>query len=791
MVETSGETAVPGSSSVVSTDAVNGVPSQSTATELQEDAAASLRAAALLSRKRRKIVPEKPPAPAARPHIEPSFQLDYGQEDVGSQPQFTSILTHSPPPENKPSPLPKAASPVSDIEDGQIREEGEISDEEPPPPAPPPPVRKSLSPRRNLRRSPSAGLPARHRSHRPSISIKREHTPPSLSELFPPQTQSPVYSSTHANSVFTLETPDYKLDADHVRPGLPMTQEQFDTAKDAVLDLLGWGVSPEYLLYCGLSRQLIFYVFNELNLRLPDAFDDTGLIHYPTAEMASLIPISPSIALRRLSLNLPPPFTSPAEDGYRGMPSTSRAHDDYPISNGDGFVSPASHETSTQDAENLHVIEFQRKQELMARKAAIASRKRKVSDALSRTVSNEDVDMIPPVANETVDDFLKSIEPPVLGDPTVADLIPTGDVPSDLMEVDKVPPGLMSFTPSEQQSLLPSYQSPVDTTPQSFTPTEPELIREPSPPAVLPSKLSRSKEVSASIPIVQDANGAYLARRGTKRPVAADFVDADSLRPPPSSFGQSNGNHPTSPSIPRKTSSFAGISGMRRCIIQLSDSEDDGSDAEDFIGQADSRSFSPGLGSAFGRQPPSRGPMAAAFANGGSRPASGGAGNALAGSVLLEKEEEIKRMRQMIADMEQTRLRKLAAMTGKTTPNSSPTLAQATADGDKQPASSIGFTASDTPAESAEDAVTFSGASVSHPPSSLQTHGSSVEAKEEEPVSSEIEHDAPIDMPAPDNQASESTPVEARSEARDSEHSGSGTPTIGSLPPSLVRTTSG
>ncbi len=41
-------------------------------------------------------------------------------------------------------------------------------------------------------------------------------------------------------------------------------------AKILILDLLGWGVSPEYILNRGVSHKLVCSVFADLNLRLPD-----------------------------------------------------------------------------------------------------------------------------------------------------------------------------------------------------------------------------------------------------------------------------------------------------------------------------------------------------------------------------------------------------------------------------------------------------------------------------------------------------------------------------------------
>ncbi|KAL5524412.1 hypothetical protein ACEPAF_9552 [Sanghuangporus sanghuang] len=54
-----------------------------------------------------------------------------------------------------------------------------------------------------------------------------------------------------------------------------MSDEQLHHAKVLILDLLGWGVPPEYLLQRGVSHALLYTVFTDLRLRLPDAiFED-------------------------------------------------------------------------------------------------------------------------------------------------------------------------------------------------------------------------------------------------------------------------------------------------------------------------------------------------------------------------------------------------------------------------------------------------------------------------------------------------------------------------------------
>ncbi|KIK76529.1 hypothetical protein PAXRUDRAFT_835319 [Paxillus rubicundulus Ve08.2h10] len=48
-----------------------------------------------------------------------------------------------------------------------------------------------------------------------------------------------------------------------------MTAENLDRAKSLVLDLLGWGVTPEYLVECGVSAGALYRIFTDLRLRLP------------------------------------------------------------------------------------------------------------------------------------------------------------------------------------------------------------------------------------------------------------------------------------------------------------------------------------------------------------------------------------------------------------------------------------------------------------------------------------------------------------------------------------------
>ena len=55
--------------------------------------------------------------------------------------------------------------------------------------------------------------------------------------------------------------------------GFTVSHEELDEAISIILDLLGWGVDPEYLVTTGLSPAVILRAFTELNLRLPTNLD--------------------------------------------------------------------------------------------------------------------------------------------------------------------------------------------------------------------------------------------------------------------------------------------------------------------------------------------------------------------------------------------------------------------------------------------------------------------------------------------------------------------------------------
>jgi hypothetical protein len=509
-----------------------------------------------------------------------------------------------------------------------------------------------------------------------------------------------------------------------------VNQAQYDTAKDVILDLLGWGVEPEFLLTCGLSRHIIFYVFSELNLRLPMNFDTSGLIpYYPMARSTISTPTT-NLPYRPLadSTMMPPPSSRPEASpispsraffGHPSLPPKPTPTSKAPLQKQASGAQPSPLQvntsisltnvaneqpppTSTTPTTNLHDIEQQRKQELLARKAVIASRKAKQAagntaaptptSSISPQAKDQDVDMASLIPDETVDDFLKTIGPTSDVGGTgakhatdgIAESTSKGEQSRSMsMEVDESIPGLNSSSANGDDSSGRSYTSATQAS-TSTTVLGTDMVSSPTSNSAPPSSADSGIEPppsgsSADAGLSHQARGndlimniapPQLLRRGTKRPVAADFVDLEPIRGS-NGHGYTNGGSSAHPNhLTRRkmvvAAAFAGVSGMRRCVIDLSDSEDDG-EGEPMVldygsGEyergwgraspapriASSISTPVGAGSAYGTPPP--------HINGG---VAVGA-SVRSPAVLMEKEQEIAKMRELIKQREQVRRKKLA-----------------------------------------------------------------------------------------------------------------------------------
>ncbi|VDB91433.1 unnamed protein product [Peniophora sp. CBMAI 1063] len=477
------------------------------------DAASSLRQAALMTLKRKAAAASAAPThPMGMLRGSPSIQLDYGAGDDD---------------EPAPAPVPEPAPAI--IEDKpeadsppETREEGEISDEEmqeppPSPPVPPTPTPGDLEPRSAHALQAHPSLPPRPTST----------TINSASSKVPPRLKDKTGAQDDASPTPKLP---FQLDEQHVRPGLALTQAQYDSAKDIVLDLLGWGVPPEYLVDCGLSRNLVYYVFAELNLRMPANLDTSGIVPYPPPpEMLAKWLQAVEAEKNRVD-------DVAVEDKGKGKevvdddtPSLLARISDMPVAE----VAPAP---------TLEEMEEQRRRELMARKAVQASRKRKESTMPStaqppakkltpappslveriQQITDAERRPLPVAATDSVDDFLRSIAPI----PLTSNVDMPRTASPELMDVDDGEiPGLSrsnSVTRARSTSAAPASITSTLTAP---------------PPA---SGSAHSKSSTPTPTLAVGPTGTLPASpiptrpaRRAKRPVAADFVDDPAPPPQP------------------------------------------------------------------------------------------------------------------------------------------------------------------------------------------------------------------------------------------------------------------
>ncbi|PFH54117.1 hypothetical protein AMATHDRAFT_890 [Amanita thiersii Skay4041] len=636
------------------------------------DSVSSLRAAALstLRSKRRKPGLDKPIM--SRPPPPESIQLDYGEEEQSPVQANQPAVFGSPTPPSRPTSTMKGSKHIH--EDIQMREEGEISDEESTPVVhPPKEIRRSPSPRTKI-------IAARPKSPPHFIAMANVEDQPStpsrhifdLSPVPPvptrPRSSTPTGPISHLSPI---QRTLLALDPNHVRPGLQMSQEQYDLSKDIILDLLGWGISPEYLVDCGLSREVVFYVFGELNLRLPHNLDTTGLIHY-TPERLSLA--------REAAGFSPIPG---AREPYRPLPIP-----DHITKSIQASLARAASLSSVPDISSnndLHDMEMQRRQELLARKrAVILSRKVKQSSSLSTVPSSSGESVLstpdgqgPSTSPADVDDFLKSISPKT--PEAIATLSSTfAPVPSqsnDVMDVDDIP-GLGGLRPLQTDRIHRTQSDAGDPAPSS----EDHALISPSGSAHPIEEVANSvvdprdilSPASLSMGFTRDivqrpVSEPHVVRRVSKRPVASDFVDFDT-NPRLSVVngsgygggGGGGGGANLNPIVRRKAAviDFGGVSNSsRRCVIDLSDSEEeDISLVQRSVEHDPDRgirgiSYTPGFSGA-------RGSVDSDVPSVVSTPSAMTPGAIIEPSQL---ELEIQKMKELIAKKEQDRLRKLAS----------------------------------------------------------------------------------------------------------------------------------
>ncbi|KDQ20928.1 hypothetical protein BOTBODRAFT_26939 [Botryobasidium botryosum FD-172 SS1] len=459
------------------------------------------------------------------------------------------------------------------------REEGEISDdeqEESHPVAVPAIVTPSKSDQPTSPTSPT--------KDRTNMSLSEEQpttsNPATLVQPSPPP--PPVTPPKGIPSTTTAAQHPFSTAA--ARAKLNMSSEEIHEAKVLMLDVLGWGVPPQYLLDLGLSPLCIAVCFMELRLRLPDSI--AGLIedvlstpgscalighHQPPppgspspSEPKSPVPLVEALPVHSVTPARHPPVTPPAAD-------RSPRHSPY------ASPSPIGHQRPPVD---LHEIETLRKQELLARRAAIQSRSRKQAAAVASR---------PPAPSEEELEMLIADAIRTNGNSEVYDT-PVDD--RDAMDVDLA--FLQSPDAMEVDELVVEEKHPPEdhSVPHNGTSKTPSIA--PVPPSDAPAVDTFLESQSGGSPsyhassIVPTRNLALdhksFGKRGTKRPVAADFVDSDDSPSRPASTGPVAGRPPLPLPFPLIKRHRSFVPEMpKRIIIDVSEDEDYG-DLEETMG---------------------------------------------------------------------------------------------------------------------------------------------------------------------------------------------------------------
>ncbi|EJD34851.1 hypothetical protein AURDEDRAFT_117553 [Auricularia subglabra TFB-10046 SS5] len=617
----------------------------------QERNADELRAAALLTLKaKRKRGPEPVPLqslPAAGRPL-----------SVSGPDSSTPKLNY----DDEPLPTPPASAlpGLADKEDGEISEAEAAAGPGhksvaivPLALAPPPAAPRASSSGENGARTIVLDQPTPHALPDPAALAR--------SLLLPP---SPTISRSAAAAAARPAAPQ-ELD---LRPLLQIAPETLHEIKLHILDLLGMGVPPEYLVTYGIQPETIAYAFHELNLRLPYNLNLQGkeTVLYPEAlkERVTIpqtppprppAPRSPVISATTprtpsgqqfppLHAGLPPKPTSAVIAAGSPWVSVSTIAQParafapqlaaIPVASTSQLPlqpqpSPVTAAVRLQPSQDLLEMETQKKQELKARRAVLASLKSKKAAALSTNAPAS-----PHLATSSTPSIAtaaQSVHPGVHPD-LVADFLRTvaGGPEEQAAPVFVRSPDAMDIDSDEDRP------TPMQS---SSNPAQPS--RQPLPPIASTSSAAVTFE-----PLRPELNG---NSRGVKRsrPVAADFDDGslssssvgssdNGVRAPKRpAIGSSNGRGVQLPHVPdpppaiRRNSSFSVLNNAWQTshVINVSDSEDDN----------DTGPSQP-VASGSGSRPAARESVAPP-----SRPL----------SVLQKREREIQEMKERIAAAEQ------------------------------------------------------------------------------------------------------------------------------------------
>ncbi|QRW00421.1 hypothetical protein RhiJN_28439 [Ceratobasidium sp. AG-Ba] len=484
-----------------------------------------------------------------------------------------------------------------------------------------------------------------------------------------------------------------------VRPFLNMNATDLEEAKRLILDLLGMGVTPEYLVDCGISSQCLAVCLYEMNLRFPINLDQSQVnlpgIYDLDVHMRESVKLAKSTRHRAAQKeNSLPVAPMPDSSASRGLlfPNTDRSTNINGPRRGSlpsppaslpsrPVIIPSDLEELPYDTESIvaqrpanasdrlpptgpraqragsAVAEEQKRMELLARKAAMDSiaKKRAAKSSpnpepddsgQSNTVGNEDVgsavDAL--LAAVSMGSALGNLEQSETG--SVDDALPEYD--SDAMVEDELDAHSTSISDVDEAALDPGpvlgSKQHLSSAPLS-TASSPHILPVAQDPDTLIETLDEGAGSGTSTPPI--AVTVPIAARKS-RPTASDFIDQAPPRPS-SAFT-------VDAPLKRKRCFVDPQVWPRRLVIDLdsSDEEDEEDDDEGTRGATPIPSTSN-----------DRGSLERSTSNGGGVRPSTKQGHDMAAQMLLEKELQIKAMMQKI------KMRELKKKMGSTTGSAS------------------------------------------------------------------------------------------------------------------------
>ncbi|CAE6482917.1 unnamed protein product [Rhizoctonia solani] len=511
----------------------------------------------------------------------------------------------------------------------------------------------------------------------------RERTPR------PPSTMS-------APSSDTTETPKY------VRPGLNMTAEDLDEAKHLILDLLGLGVTPEYLVDCGVSPQCLAVCFYELNLRFPLNLDRRQINLPPFYDLdrhmkdsqrreqiirqrdRGRVPKPAPVAIIAPPIEDTEPLhggksSSPASSGSGEKPIESAllAHFDMNISQGGAteITSPQLTDLAQPLSKEVDItsMEDQKRMELLARKAAMDSINKKraaKNSGLTLNSPGQSTSQPRPMEIKDVESAVNALVASVRMDSESSnhsegrssnededESASTGeqlpDYDSDAMVEDELE--TESQSPSDPEAVDQLMDTPVlagsqrNISPEPLPSNTPVLIPSPKPSLSRVRFNAPDPVRSSSLPVQPVLVAVPVAARRS-RPIASDFIDQ---APPRPASASRVGPERLAP-LKRKRSFVDPTVWPKRLVIDLDSSdEEDSQDEGAPSGPAGSSSSS------------TKGGLDRVPSRSASHDKQATGAHDQAAQMLLEKELQIKAMMQRIKIRE---LQKKKSASGSRTP---------------------------------------------------------------------------------------------------------------------------